>query len=378
MWMACLTLLLIVILTTVSKVTSLHCSHQQIPASGDDDLQQVTILQYCRIDNCTIKMIDTGEKLDITYTTDSLIVTTPMDGRTSMMIAKDMNELSCVMPETEFLGVQLALMMIFVMISGYMVAVHLIFKELRNTGGKLLMLYNLAIVCFSIAAAVQIIQFKEAVNSLPFCYIVAIVILISGASIEALATCILHQIAYIMYSSKKLRAIQLEESKQRFTYYMIYVLGTAMFTLFLMICYDLATGDYKALLQPDGHCIDLYGHPDYGTAQIGLSISAINKMAQFVLFIAYLYYMYKLNKNITNPAVLEKQQPLLRKIGTAMGAVVGLAYLMHIVDAIFNIGPDILVTLIFGLFLTQQCVILAIFMCSKKIRRLFGECLKKE
>jgi len=323
-------------------------------------------------------MIDTGEKLDITYTTDNLIFTTPIDGRTSMMIAKDTNELSCVISETEFQGVQLAVMMILAISSGYTVAVHLIFKELRNTGGKLLMLYNLAIVCFSIAASAQIIQFKVAVNSHPFCYVVAIIILVSGVSIEALATSILHQIAYVMYSSEKLRAIQPEESKERFTYYMTYVLGTAMFTLFLMICYDLATGDYKALLQPDGHCVDLYGHPDYGTAQIGLSISAINKMAQFVLFITYLYYMYKLSKNITNPAILEKQQPLLRKIGTAMGAVVGLAYLMHIVDAIFKIEPDILVTLIFGLFLTQQCVILAIFMCSKKMRRLFGECLKNE
>ena len=188
------------------------------------------------------------------------------------------------------------------------------------------MLYNLAIVCFSIAVAVQIIQFKVAVNSHSFCYIVAIVSFLSGVSIEALAACILHQIAYIMYSSKKLRAIQPEESKQHFTYYMIYVLGTVMLTLFLMICYDLATGNYKALLQPDGHCVSLFGHSDYGIAQIVLGISAINKMAQFVLFIAYLYYMYKLNKGITNPAILTKQQPFLRKIGTAMGAVVRLAY----------------------------------------------------
>ena len=51
--MAWLTLLFIVILTTVSKVTSLHCSDQQLPASGDDDSQQVTTLQYCLFDNCT-------------------------------------------------------------------------------------------------------------------------------------------------------------------------------------------------------------------------------------------------------------------------------------------------------------------------------------
>ena len=85
-----------VTLTTVNKVTSLHCSDQQIPASGDDDLQQVTTLQYCLVDNCTIMMIDTGEELDIVYTTNSLIVTTPTGAQTSMMIAKQESEIPLV------------------------------------------------------------------------------------------------------------------------------------------------------------------------------------------------------------------------------------------------------------------------------------------
>ena len=83
--MSCLTLLFIAILTTASKVTSLHCSHQ--PASGDDHLQQYTTLQYCLVDDCTIMKINTGEKLDIVYTTDSLIVTIPPNGHNSEVIA---------------------------------------------------------------------------------------------------------------------------------------------------------------------------------------------------------------------------------------------------------------------------------------------------
>ena len=67
-------------------MASFQCSDQQLPASGDDDLQQVTTLQCCLVDNCTIMMIDTGEELDIVYPTNGLIVTTPIDGHTSMMI----------------------------------------------------------------------------------------------------------------------------------------------------------------------------------------------------------------------------------------------------------------------------------------------------
>jgi len=57
--MACLAVLFIVILTII-EVTSLNCSDQQLPASGDDDQQVAAVLQYCLVDNCTIMMIKLG------------------------------------------------------------------------------------------------------------------------------------------------------------------------------------------------------------------------------------------------------------------------------------------------------------------------------
>ena len=152
--MACLTLLFIVILATVSKVTLLHCSDQQLPASGDDDLQQVTTLQYCLVDDCTIMKIDTGEKLDIVYTTDSLIVTTPTDGHTSEVITRLKNELHCAslnaMPELQYTLLMVMYVLTFV-VSSYILATHAIFKEFHNLFGKLLMLYNIFAVCICTA-----------------------------------------------------------------------------------------------------------------------------------------------------------------------------------------------------------------------------------
>ena len=91
-------LLLIAILAVASGTTPLCRSDVQSPASGDShntDLSQVTILQYCIIDNCTIMRIDTGQQLDIVYTTESLPIVTPKDGRTSMVITKIDDELPC-------------------------------------------------------------------------------------------------------------------------------------------------------------------------------------------------------------------------------------------------------------------------------------------
>ena len=39
--------------------------------------------------------IDTGQQLDIVYTTESLLIVTPKDGRTSMVITKIDDELPC-------------------------------------------------------------------------------------------------------------------------------------------------------------------------------------------------------------------------------------------------------------------------------------------
>jgi len=95
-------ILLFIVTFTVSKVTSVPCSDQPTPgrASGDDipGLQEVTKLQYCIIDNCTIMITDTGKKLDIIYTTNSLLIATPMDGRTSVNIAKLDYEVACITP----------------------------------------------------------------------------------------------------------------------------------------------------------------------------------------------------------------------------------------------------------------------------------------
>ena len=73
----------------------IYCSDVQSPASGshDTDLSQVISLQYCIIDNCTIMKIDTGEQLNIVYTTESLLIVTPTDGLTSMAIEFMMNYL---------------------------------------------------------------------------------------------------------------------------------------------------------------------------------------------------------------------------------------------------------------------------------------------
>jgi len=381
--MICFTLFFIVILTTVSKVTSLQCS--QLPASGDDHLQQVTTLQYCLVDDCTIMKIDTGDKLDIVYTTDSLIVTTPTDGHTSEVIARLENELPCLEPRDElqdFQSVHVIFLVIFsllLVISGYIIAVHIMLKELRNLFGKLLMFYNVAMICMCISFMAQLLPLLHLVlHSLVYCYVRVIGVILSTVGLEALGTCLLHYIATIIHHSYKLRSKMSKETSQcYYKRYMIYSLGTTLIVLFLTICFDMATGNYKISLKSNGQCesIDLYNSSTY---TIPVLVITINKMIQLLQFITYLYYIYKLNKFVDDAGVSNEYLSILHKTATALGAIVGLSHFAYILQATLNLDFDTIAPALIGLVLIQQSIVAAILMFTKKVRQLCRAFLKRQ
>ena len=75
-------LYLVTIIVGYSQVVLPHYNYSNVqpPSSSDSNSSsssgvrdlQVIPLHYCIIDNCTIMRVDTGETLDIIYTTDSL------------------------------------------------------------------------------------------------------------------------------------------------------------------------------------------------------------------------------------------------------------------------------------------------------------------
>ena len=149
-------MLSLILTQTTTQTTSLdhHCnSDVYSSASGMDDLQQPTTLQYCLIDNCTIIRNDTGQQLDIVYTTQSLLVVTPTDGQTSsQLIPKNDPELFCSTNHNTSDGlfvsqvIRIIMIILPILLSGYIALVYLIFKELRTTFGKLMIFYSIGIV----------------------------------------------------------------------------------------------------------------------------------------------------------------------------------------------------------------------------------------
>ena len=377
--MTCVAFLLIAVFAT-SKASLLHCSSTDDSGSSSmDDFQQVTMLQYCVLDNCTIIRIDTGEKLDIVYTTESIIVINPTDGHTSSVIAKDDNELPCFIPNAmvnknyhiaELIGT-MTIAVLTMTASGYVLIVHLLFKELHNLMGKLMIFYNFAMVFRCIIVGVWLLlHYKIPVNSQITCHTITILFMATSLGGNAVITCIFAYITNNMYHSHKLKSI-MSKSRSKFLYncYTTYVIGTITFYLFIIIAYDLRTGNGRYTLEPNGHCKFLH-ETTYNTFDIISINSAINKVPQIIMFITCLYYFYKINIQIQKPQYSKH----LLILAITMGANLGISDFIWICSWMVGLRDTPIASISGAIFLLiQQCVIMITFMCTPKISRLCKE-----
>ena len=368
--------LLIAILIVASGATPLYCSDVQSPASGsghNTDLSQVTTLQYCIIDNCTIMRIDTGQQLDIVYTAESLLIVTPKDAHTSMVIAKVNDEFSCLNTTGDSQAIQYAAVIIpllVMLVSAYTLIVHLLFKSLHNLFGKLLILYNLNVVCVSGAIMIlALLHYWIAVKSQIICHTVTIVFILGYSGSTSFATSILSHLAYVMYRCYHLKSkVSKKTSSFLFRCYTAYASTALILMLFVVIAYDWRTGNDKHTILTTGHCFFIDQPSSYNTIFLGHFFVAINKLLQVVMFLAYLVYYYKFSMNVHAAQITLRYGGMFFRIAVAMGGSVGLSYFIYAFGRLFS--PEYSgITFISGLvlYLIQQTVIMACFMCTKKM-----------
>ena len=272
--------------------------------------------------------IDTGEQLNIVYTTDSLLIVTPTDGLTSMVIAKIHDGLPCLKYHSKSDRIVMVIepvalitfVLLTMMASLYIVVVHLLFKELCTLFGKLLIYYNLCIVSTSIVIILLIItHYWIIVNSQIICHTAMIFITMSVTGSELFATIILTHLAYLMYRCYWLKSEMSSKNVQfLFRCYVAYVLITLVLLFFLMITYDWKTRNGRNTMLPNGHCssLDQYDHNSSFLKQV---IIVTNKFAQIAMFLVYLVYFYKLKADFRDaPNSVQYNQKLFR-IAIAMG-----------------------------------------------------------
>ena len=371
---------LLLLILTVSKAAVEECSNQQPGGSGVLDLQQVTTIPYCSIDECTIKSINTGQQLDIIYTTDSVLVVTPAGNQTSMAIAKNEDQRPCVTTVAEsttieYLGLAGTAIAIAI-VTGYILLVHLLYKELRNVFGKLLMLYNGALFFQCIIAAILMTtHFQVPTNSQIACQVIFFSFMQGDMAIEVFATGILAYLVYMAYLSSRLQNMSPSMSKRIFRYSLAYSTSLLFLFGFIIAVYDFATGDGKYTILPNGHCN--YIASEYSTMLIARVNTSFNKLAQLLLFAIYLFYFCKLRNGVSDASTpARKPDRYLTKIAISMGGAVGISEFIWMIEQVVGI-TYIGVVAVIALFI-QQCIIMTSFLYFKRMSKLCREVCKKD
>ena len=379
------TVFLLILISATTQTTSLHhdCNTDVYSsASGMADLQQLTTLQYCLIDNCTIIRIDTGQQLDIVYTTQSHLVVTPTNGQTSLLISKNDPELFCSTSSTSYNTNQLQQIPILItltislLLSAFIAVVHLMFKQLRSTFGKLLIINNIAttIGCAN-SMALSITHYSIAVNSVRPCYLLWFLLMQSTMVREGSATCIVAYLAYIMHQSSKCRQVTREMNRNFFKHSVVYILGLLLLVNIFIVSYDFGTGAFKHVILPNGHC-DYFNGLKYDTARIVSAFNGLNKIIQIILLVVYFIYYYKLNKMLTMVHDMvantdQQQNRLFLKIAITMAVTIGMFYFTIMFNELVTQAAT--VGMVSTILLIQQCVIVILIACSKNVSQVCKE-----
>ena len=288
---------LILILTTTQSTPVHHHCNSDVYSSASG-LQELTTLQYCYIDNCTIIRNDTGQQLDIVYTTQSHLVVCPTDGQTStMLLSKNDPELFCSSKSnttTDLTNSQpiiaIVVLTVISLSSGYIAVLHLLFKELRTVFGKLMIIYNMATALRTLNTGTIIItNHIIAVHAITPCYLLYFVFMQLLMMSEASATCITAYLTYVMRQSCRSREVKNIHNKQFYKNSINYIFGSLLLFDILILSYDFGTGAFQNVLLPNGHCSSS-ARKEYDTIQIAPLIVLLVKSSrlfylQCILFI---------------------------------------------------------------------------------------------
>jgi len=98
-----------------------------------------------------------------------------------------------------------------------------------------------------------------------------------------------------------------------------------IFYTFLIVAYDLKTGNGRYTIQPSGYC-NLITPEAYNTWYIISVSSTINKGIQTITFIVYIYYFYKIS--ILNGTANIYYNKYLILIAMIIGVNIGLTHII--------------------------------------------------
>ena len=258
-----------------------------------------------------------------------------IDGcQTALYVSRPYDELVCSMndlpddigiPDSLYLTTSVWAALVLA-ITSYNIVIHLLYKELRSPMGKLLVLYSIfmAIVSVDFFLILTFI-YKFPISLDHVCHTFRLIFIAAYIGYEATATCILAHSAYHMRQSYKMIPTNPREDKIVWRRYLCYIIGTIAIAMLIILTYDVGTTEGRYY----GYCSKR--HPVFFIMVILThAFSSINVLIQIAMFIAFLYYWYKMRNSMDLMDYQINKKIFL--IAVAMGATISVANFFFLVD----------------------------------------------
>ena len=276
----------------------------------------ITADGYCVIDQCNIKLVTTGEQLEVTSVSTNRLIATNQTSQQSVTISRQSSELGCIV-DFLFYGAyfiinilafifRFLLLIMIAVASGYILGIHVMFKVLCKLLGRLLIIYNAALLVALFATLLLIVSnLLIAPGSQAVCQVLVHGYSMSFMLYESLGTVVTAQVYYMMYRDyKNMADISPTWSSQLFEHYMMFAFAPMLPMAILTIGFDFTARVGNETILPTGHCI-LPPSDLYESLFLAYMYIALHKIAQFIVFIFTLHYFHKLYISFDQPATAD-------------------------------------------------------------------------
>ena len=191
-----------------------------IMSGWDEDGRELSKedIQYCRINNCVIRRMDTSEELDITDVGNDTIITVARGNHTltnSTLISVLPNEEYCQEVDdddkldhvhsvgaTILLATKALLLVLTIILSLYIVIVYILWDKLQSSIGKLLVIHNSLSAVDKLFLLILMVFHTMIKTTSPFCQIIVYTDLYFKLSNKVSISIIFVHIAYLLHQSR--------------------------------------------------------------------------------------------------------------------------------------------------------------------------------
>ena len=374
-------ILLFTTFLAINRASSFNCSVTELPlssGSGTVNFTKAINVEYCIIDNCTILRNDNGQRLDIIYTNENLLVVTLKDNLTATVIAKSLSEAPCLSVRTSLAPIptsQFVILMVnailLVIVSGCNLIIHLLFKKLKHLLKTLMLLYSFSIaIRFIVFVFLLLTSYTIAMNLQSMCHATVIMFMVSSIITEAFATCILIHLTYMIYCSYKMLQVSELKNKSLFGWYMALVACIVLSSIGLITLFDFLTDSGEHTMLSNGYCTPYYHNYTYKTIILLNVICGMLKTVQIVSFTIYLFYFNKLKidcYSTENRAIKRHNHASLVKLAIIMAATIGLSYFIWLLNS-----PLAGISGMVFLFIQQSIIVTSFLKMSRLCRKYPG------